>query len=93
MTPHRISVDAIRQASRWMARLWADDVSDQDKQAFEVWRQDHPDNESAWQQLTQVQAQFLAVPQHPASRRILMTRRRQVVTPETWSDCVSSVTK
>ncbi|QUJ67821.1 FecR domain-containing protein [Photobacterium sp. GJ3] len=75
MTPHRLSGEAIRQASCWMARLWADDVSDADKKAFDAWRLDHPDNESAWQQLNQLQTQFSALPQHSASRRILMARR------------------
>ncbi|KDM92483.1 DUF4880 domain-containing protein [Photobacterium galatheae] len=94
MTQHRLSVDTIRQASGWMARLWADDVSDEDRQAFHAWRLDHPDNESAWQQLTQIQAQFSAVPQHAASRRILMTRRgtsrhRQSITLVPWPDSVS----
>lgn len=74
MTPQRISVESIRQASRWMARLWADDVTDDDKRAFAAWRTDHPDNESAWQQLTQLQGQFSALPRQASSRRILMAR-------------------
>ncbi|NAW87335.1 FecR domain-containing protein [Photobacterium halotolerans] len=75
MTPQRISVESIRQASRWMARLWADDVTDDDKRAFDAWRTESPDNESAWQQLTQLQGQFAALPKQASSRRILMARR------------------
>lgn len=51
----RISRESIEQASLWMARLWADDVTEQDKKAFNTWRTAHPDNEFAWQQLENLQ--------------------------------------
>ncbi|MDN3681211.1 FecR family protein [Vibrio tapetis subsp. quintayensis] len=71
----QISRDSIEQASVWMARLWADDVAEHDKQAFQTWRTANPDNEFAWQQLEQIQSKFNAIPQPALSRKVLSKSR------------------
>ncbi|MGS0498642.1 histidine kinase [Pseudoalteromonas sp. S1727] len=67
----KISPDTIQQAATWMARLWADDVSQSDKNAFQIWYQAQPENALAWQQLEQLQATFLKAPQSKLSRTVL----------------------
>lgn len=79
-----ISSDTIQQAATWMARLWADDVSEHDKSAFQTWFQAQPENALAWQQLEQLQATFLKAPQSKLSRTVLSRTatgfsRRQVL--------------
>ena len=71
-----ISREAIRQASLWMARLWADDVTEQDKQAFQSWLTASSENEFAWQQLEFLQKKFNSVPQTQMSRKVLTKPRR-----------------
>ncbi|MBW3695038.1 FecR family protein [Vibrio sp. T187] len=71
-----ISRDSIEQASVWMARLWADDVAEQDKRAFQNWRTANPENEFAWQQLELIQQKFSKVPQSNLSRQVLTKSRR-----------------
>jgi len=71
----QVSRDSIEQASIWMARLWADDVAEHDKQAFQTWRTANPDNEFAWQQLEQIQSKFNAIPQPALSRKVLSKSR------------------
>lgn len=72
----RISRESIEQASLWMARLWADDVTEQDKKAFNTWRTAHPDNEFAWQQLENLQKKFASVPNPQFSGKVLGRNRR-----------------
>ncbi len=72
---NKISRDSIEQASIWMARLWADDVAEHDKQAFQTWRTASPDNEFAWQQLEQIQRKFSNIPQPGLSRKVLSKSR------------------
>ncbi|WP_244410399.1 FecR domain-containing protein [Vibrio nigripulchritudo] len=78
MSIERISRESIEQASLWMARLWADDVTEQDKKAFNTWRSAHPDNEFAWQQLETLQKKFAAVPNPELSGKVLHRDRRGV---------------
>ncbi len=74
----RISRDAIKQASVWMARLWADDVTEQDKQAFQAWRTVNTDNEFAWQQLEILQQKFNNVPDPQLTRKVLVKSSQTV---------------
>lgn len=67
----QLTREAIEQASVWMARLWADDVSEADKQAFEAWREQHPANDCAWQQLQRLQQKFSTLPQPHTGSRVL----------------------
>ncbi len=77
MNSNRISRESIEQASLWMARLWADDVTEQDKKAFNTWRTAHPDNEFAWQQLENLQKKFASVPNPELSGKVLGRNRRE----------------
>ena len=73
----------IEQAATWMARLLADDASEQDQINCQRWRQQHPANEQAWQRMCQVSGKFATVPQGSGLSRALgkaqqavMSRRR-----------------
>ncbi|WP_182026176.1 FecR domain-containing protein [Vibrio rotiferianus] len=72
----QVSRESIEQASLWMARLWADDVTQQDKDAFDSWRSAHPDNAYAWQQLEELQRKFTGIPNSPISRKVLAPKQR-----------------
>ncbi len=78
-----VSRESIEQAALWMARLWADDVTEQDKKSFQTWLAAHPDNAYAWSQLELLQQKFSAIPATPATRKTLLNRtrvsRRQVL--------------
>tara|TARA_Y100001956_G_scaffold80148_1_gene94754 strand:+ start:1167 stop:2105 length:939 start_codon:yes stop_codon:yes gene_type:complete len=79
-----LSRDAIEQASIWMARLWADDVTQQDRDAFHCWKGANPENAQAWEKLEMIQQKFARVPQSNISRRVLSPnqqgiRRRQLL--------------
>tara|TARA_R110002051_G_scaffold2291_2_gene11811 strand:+ start:6167 stop:7114 length:948 start_codon:yes stop_codon:yes gene_type:complete len=78
----RLSAEQIRQAAIWMARLWSDNATEQDRRACAQWREADPAHEYAWQQLQQLQTRFDGVPADSASR-ILARRtdlsRRQVL--------------
>ncbi|WP_289303338.1 DUF4880 domain-containing protein, partial [Methylophaga sp. UBA3996] len=63
--------DIIDTAAAWMARLWADDVSPEDKQACEHWRQQNPEHEKAWQILTSMAESFDRLPEHAANSNLL----------------------
>src|SRR5437879_3527939 len=49
-----------RQASEWIARLNADDVSADDRARFEVWRDAHPLHARAYDELSATWQQFTA---------------------------------
>jgi transmembrane sensor len=63
--------DIIDTAAAWMARLWADDVSPEDKQACEHWRQQNPEHEQAWQILASMAKRFDRLPEHAANSALL----------------------
>lgn len=75
-----LSAEQISQAASWMARLWSDNVTEQDYLACSNWRQADPANEHAWQQLEQMQARFDGLPTGSGSRilgrRSELSRRR-----------------
>ncbi|WP_100753497.1 FecR domain-containing protein [Vibrio salilacus] len=80
----RISRESIEQASLWMARMWSDDVSEQDKRAFHLWRTRHPDNDYAWKKMEALQRKFTSMPDPQSGSKILGTycqpvSRRQVL--------------
>lgn len=52
--------DAERQASDWIARLQADDVTAEDRAAFEAWHGAHPRHARAYRELTATWLQFAA---------------------------------
>jgi transmembrane sensor len=49
-----------RQASEWIARLEADDVSGADRERFEAWRTEHPAHARAFQDLSETWKTFVA---------------------------------
>ncbi|BDZ73900.1 sensor [Methylophaga marina] len=63
--------DIIDTAAAWMARLWADDASLEDKQACEHWRQQNPEHEKAWQILASMAERFDRLPEHAANSTLL----------------------
>lgn len=73
-----ISRKSIEQASLWMARMWSDDVTEQDKHALHLWRTRHPDNEQAWQRMKSLQQKFASLPDPQSGSKILSTYRRRV---------------
>ena len=48
------------EASEWIARLDADDVTAEDRERFEAWRRAHPRNARAFEDLSQTWERFLA---------------------------------
>ncbi|MDX1635199.1 MAG: FecR domain-containing protein [Marinobacter sp.] len=68
--------DHIEAAARWMARLLADDVSDQDRLACQQWRAADPRHEQAWQRMCRVSGKFASI---PAGTEILESARKAVV--------------
>ncbi|CAM4375990.1 FecR domain-containing protein [Pseudoalteromonas ostreae] len=72
----KISPDTIQQAAVWMARLWADDVNQQDKRAFQAWYDAEPEHAIAWQQLERLQEAFHKAPQSELSRAVLTHKKK-----------------
>ncbi len=56
----------LRQAAEWIAQLWSDDASDQDRADCARWRAGHPDHEQAWQRLTAFEDKLLSLPRDAA---------------------------
>lgn len=73
-----LSRDAIEQASLWMARLWADDVTQQDRDAFHCWKGANVENAKAWEKLELIQQKFAKVPQNNLSRRVLSPKQHGI---------------
>lgn len=67
--------DIIETAASWLARLWADDVSLEDKQACEQWRQQNPEHEQAWQSLLSMAECFDRLPKHAANSALLTSKQ------------------
>ncbi|MCY1201973.1 Protein FecR [compost metagenome] len=65
-----LDADILRQASVWMARMWAPDVSEEDKRACAQWRTQHPDHESAWAELQFFERKLQGVPPAMARRAL-----------------------
>ncbi|WP_417578696.1 DUF4880 domain-containing protein [Nitrincola sp.] len=59
------------QACVWMARLWADDVSEQDRRAFTQWYEASPEHAEAWRRAQRLQACFQQVTDPVAGYQIL----------------------
>jgi transmembrane sensor len=53
--------DAERQASEWIARLQADDVTAADRQAFQQWHDAHPVHARAWAELSETWRRLVAI--------------------------------
>lgn len=56
----------VRQAARWMARLWSDDASDADQADCARWRAEHPQHDLAWQRLQAFEGKLHSVPRDVA---------------------------
>lgn len=73
----------VQQAAQWMARLWSDNASENDKTACARWRAENPHHELAWKRLEAFEEKFQHVPHEVAqqtllepSRTTFLTRRR-----------------
>ncbi|WP_244264718.1 FecR domain-containing protein [Vreelandella boliviensis] len=66
--PSRETIDpaVLEQASLWMARLWSDDATDDQRDACLQWRQAAPEHERAWQQLQAIDGRLGTLPSHAA---------------------------
>jgi transmembrane sensor len=58
-------------AADWMALLWSDESSDNDRARCMAWRQSHPDHERAWLRLQAMENRFDDVP-HGVARHALL---------------------
>jgi len=67
--------ESINQACMWLARLWADDATEEDRVACLNWRQSAWQNEQAWQQVQQLQQKFRDVPDPQTGSKLLRQRR------------------
>ena len=71
------------RAAEWMARLWSDDASEQDRADCARWRAQHPDHERAWQTLLAFEDKLAGVqPQaggHALRRAVSGTGRRRAM--------------
>ena len=56
----------VQQAARWMARLWSDDASDEDRADCARWRAAHPHHDLAWQRLQAFEGKLHSVPREVA---------------------------
>jgi len=65
-------------AAGWMARLLADDVTEQDRIDCQRWRDQDPRHEQAWRRLCQVSDKFAAVPTDTGGTRVLEKSRQAV---------------
>ncbi|MFP4251387.1 MAG: FecR domain-containing protein [Guyparkeria sp.] len=76
VNPHECSLDDIETAAGWMARLLADDATDQDRSECRRWREADPRHERAWQKMTEVSGKFASVPANTDGARVLMRARQ-----------------
>lgn len=60
----------MRQAAEWIAQLWSDDVSEQDRAECADWRARHPDHEQAWQRLIAFEHKLDSVPRDAARQAL-----------------------
>ena len=56
----------VQQAAQWMARLWSDDASDEDRAACARWCAAHPHHAIAWQRLQAFEGKLHSVPREVA---------------------------
>ncbi|WP_293776292.1 FecR domain-containing protein [uncultured Oxalicibacterium sp.] len=68
-----IDINIAAQAAEWLTLLMSDDVSGEEKSAWETWRKAHPDHERAWQHIQKVSQGFYGL-NGSASREALATR-------------------
>jgi len=69
----------LETAAGWMARLLADDATEQDRIDCQRWREQDPAHEQAWQRMCQVSGKFAAVPAGAGGTRVLEKARRAVL--------------
>lgn len=68
--PGPLDAEILRQASVWMARMWAPDVSEEDRRGCAQWRAQHPDHERAWTELQFFERKLQGVPPSMARRAL-----------------------
>lgn len=60
----------MRQAAEWIAQLWSDDASEQDRADCARWRARHPSHEHAWQCLIAIEGKLGSVPRDVARQAL-----------------------
>lgn len=75
------SQEVILAAAGWMARLWSERASEQDRQACAAWLAEHPDHQLAWHYLQRFESTFSSLPAHATSSLLAphRTSRRKVM--------------
>lgn len=58
----------LQQAAAWMARLWSETVTDQDRAACAAWLAANPEHQRAWQQLEVIGHKLDSVPREVAQK-------------------------
>ncbi len=81
----------IEEAAAWMARLWADDVSDEDRAGCQRWRVENPRHEQAWQQLCEVSGTFSRLPASSNGTRVLENARQTALSRRHFLQWTSAV--
>jgi len=71
--------DLIEAAAGWMARLLADDATEQDRIDCRRWRGQDPRHEQAWQRMCRVSGKFASIPAGTDGTRVLEKARRTVI--------------
>ena len=69
----------IEEAAAWMARLLADDTSDEDRLNCRRWRDQNPRHEQAWQHICRISGKFTQVPGDADGTRVLENARRSAL--------------
>ncbi|WP_341664491.1 FecR domain-containing protein [Vibrio sp.] len=72
----KASRQSIKQASLWMARMLSEEVTEEDKRAFELWRSREPSNDYAWRQLESLQKKLTSLPDPKVGKVILSQYRK-----------------
>ena len=57
----KVMENARKESSAWVARLNADDVSEDDREAFELWRSSHPSHAVAYEEITSTWSVFTSL--------------------------------
>jgi len=71
--------DPVEEAAGWMARLLADDASEQDRIACQRWREQDASHEQAWQRMCRVSGKFASVPAGTGGTGILEKAHKAVL--------------
>lgn len=69
----------VEEAAAWLARLLADDTTDEDIADCRRWREQHPRHEQAWQRICQISGKFAKIPAAADGTQVLENARRSAL--------------